>query len=173
MISKNKSQRGRIGTAYHIEKAHKQRKINCRHYDVDDGSCYERSVILWQVGYDICKKCKYKTPIYDEKINTKKKDTTEKTKNSNSNLEITNLITNSSRVKEVLKIANNHCELCNKKRLDLDIYVIDKNKPSEDLDSILNIIAICQTCKSKIYNNKEKYSENIKKIVNDRLNKIV
>ena len=43
----------------------------------------------------------------------------------------------------------------------------------EIVDSILNIIAVCPTCKSKIYKNKEKYTEAIKKIVDDRLNKIV
>ena len=104
------------------------------------------------------------------RINFYKKYTTNK---YNSNLEITKQITNSNRVKEVLKIANNCCELCNKKSEKLDIYVIDKSKPSEDLDSILNIIAVCPTCKSKIYKNKEKYTEAIKKIVDDRLNKIV
>ena len=46
MISRNKSQKGRIGTAYHIEKTHKQIKVDCEHYDVDDGSCYARSIIL-------------------------------------------------------------------------------------------------------------------------------
>ena len=170
MISRNKPQRGRMGTAYHIEKSHKQIEVNCKHYDIDDGSCYARSIILWQVGYDICKNCRSKLPIYDEKEKAKKKNTTNK---YNSNLEITKQITNSNRVKEVLKIANNCCELCNKKSEKLDIYVIDKSKPSEDLDSILNIIAVCPTCKSKIYKNKEKYTEAIKKIVDDRLNKIV
>ena len=173
MISKNKPQRGKIGTPYHIEKAHKKRRINCKYYDVDDGSCYKKSVVLWQVGYDICKNCRDKILIYDEKTNTKNKDTNEKAKKSNSNLQITNLIINSSRVKEVLKIANNCCELCNKKSQNLCIYVIDKNKPSEELDSILNIIAVCPTCKSKISNNKEKYLNDIKKITNDRLNKMV
>ena len=79
MISRNKPQRGRMGTAYHIEKSHKQIEVNCKHYDIDDGSCYARSIILWQVGYDICKNCRSKLPIYDEKEKTKKKKTTKKT----------------------------------------------------------------------------------------------
>lgn len=86
---------------------------------------------------------------------------------------MSNLIKNSSRVKEVFKIANNSCELCNEKSNNLNIYIIDKNKPSEDLDSIFNIIAVCPIYKSKISNNKEKYLNDIKKITNDRLNKIV
>lgn len=73
MISKNNSQKGRIGTPYHIEKSHKKRKVNCKYYDIDDGSCYKISIILWQVGYDICKNCKHKIPIYDEKANIKRK----------------------------------------------------------------------------------------------------
>ena len=50
MISKNKSQRGKIGTSYHIERPHKHIEVDCKHYDVDDGSCYAKSIILWQVG---------------------------------------------------------------------------------------------------------------------------
>ena len=72
MISKNKPQKGRIGTAYHVEKACKHKKVNCQHYDQDDGSCYAKSVILWQIGYDICDKCKQKMPLDDEEDNTSK-----------------------------------------------------------------------------------------------------
>ena len=188
MISRNKSQKGRIGTAYHIEKTHKQIKVDCEHYDVDDGSCYAKSIILWQVGYDICNTCKQKSPIYKEikeknksknkkakTCKTKKVKTYEKKKVTTGNVDIDtkNIIKNSSRVREVLKIASNHCELCGDKNNNLSIYIIDKNKPSADLDSILNIIAVCPKCKSKIYSNKDKYLDTMKKIVNDRLNKII
>ena len=66
MISKNKLQRGKIGTSYHIERPHKHVEVDCKHYDEDDGSCYAKSIILWQVGYDICNTCKQKSPIYKE-----------------------------------------------------------------------------------------------------------
>ena len=80
MISKNKPQKGRIGTAYHVEKACKHKKVNCQHYDQEDGSCYAKSVILWQIGYDICDKCKQKMPLDDEEYDTSKVKKTKKNK---------------------------------------------------------------------------------------------
>lgn len=180
MISKNKSQRGKIGTSYHIERPHKHVEVNCKHYDEDDGSCYAKSIILWQVGYDICNTCKQKSPMYKEdkeKNNSKNKKAKtqkdKKVKTYNIGIDIKHVIKNSSRVSEVLKIASNHCELCGEENNNLSIYIIDKNKPSKDIDSVLNIIAVCPKCKSKIYKEKDKYLDTMKKIVNDRLNKIV
>lgn len=174
MISKNKSQRGKIGTAYHIEKLHKSKKVNCKYYDVDDGSCYAKSIVLWEVGYDICNKCKQKASVYtkNKKENKSKTTKNKKVKKNNIDVVIKRIIKNSSRVKEVLKIASNYCELCNEENNNLTIYIVDKNKSQEDIDSILNIIAVCPKCKSKINKNKGKYINTIKKIVEDRLNKI-
>ena len=147
MISKNKSQRGKIGTAYHIEKLHKSKKVNCKYYDVDDGSCYAKSIVLWEVGYDICNKCKQKASVYTKnKKENKSKTTKNKKVKNNIDVVIKRIIKNSSRVKEVLKIASNHCELCNEENNNLTIYIVDKNKG--------------------------KYINTIKKIVEDRLNKI-
>lgn len=187
MISKNKPQKGRLGTAYHVEKACKHKKVNCQHYDEEDGSCYAISVVLWQIGYDICNKCKQKMPLDDEEDDTskvKKTNKNKKTKRKKSNVETYKLggdidiekrriVRNSNRSKEVLKIANNYCELCGEDTYYLDICVIDKNKPLEDIDSIFNIVAVCPECKAKILKNREKYLDKMKKIVDERLDKLI
>lgn len=187
MISKNKPQKGRIGTAYHVEKAWKHKKVNCQHYDQEDGSCYAKSVILWQIGYDICDKCKQKMPLDDEEDDTSKVKKTKKNKKTNRNrskVEIYKLdndteiekrrrVRKSSRSDEVLKLANNYCELCGKHADCLDICVIDKNKSLEDIDSIFNIVAVCLECKSKIKKNRKQYLKKMKKIVDERLDKLV
>ena len=172
VISKNKSQWGKIGTPYHIEKTHKERKVNCTYYDCEDGSCYKNSFLLWQVGYDICNTCKSKIPIEDEEIHNKNKNN-KVPKVYDVDIQISKLLKSSSRIKQVLEMAENHCELCNKQTEHLEIYVLDKDKPIEDIDSLLNIIALCPKCKANVYKEKEKYIDDIKKKLDDRLDSII
>ena len=72
----------------------------------------------------------------------------------------------------VEKASERVCDLCAKTDINISIYYINENKTT-NLDSILNMVALCNECSKKVARNKSTYEELLIKQANNKIDKIL
>ena len=162
MISKKRNKIN-FGTAMHIE-YNKEPKyiVDCQYFNKKTGYCKRNGVLVWDYGSEVCEDCNFNRKFNEDiKVREKKKDMVYE-------LNKRTIYHKNKRTRAVLKIAKNHCERCGNVQKPLRLYIIDLDKPDEDKDSILNIIALCDNCADEMVNDSDKYKEELQQIVAER-----
>lgn len=136
--------------------------VDCKYFNKKTGYCIRNGVLVWDYGSEICVGCNFNNELNEgRKVREKKKDRVYE-------LNKRTIYHKNKRTRAVLKIAKNHCERCGREQNKLRLYIIDLDKPDEDKDSILNIIALCDNCADEMVNDSDKYKEELQQIVAER-----